>query len=101
MKKKTLEEEINLFLESWGSKEMIDFLDDVIPLFELYNVDDKDDWVKDEVGKENERTVRLIRTVYLVSRIAEFHAGKLCLANMRFKNLWERMEKHGMHQDEM
>lgn len=90
-----MEEEINLFLESWSSKEMIGFLDDVIPLIELYDVDENDDWVKDAVGEENERNVRLIRTIYLVSRIAESHAGKLSLINMRFKGLWKRIEMEG------
>lgn len=88
-----MEEEINLFLESWGSKEMINFLNDVIPVLELYNVDENDDWVKTAVGEENERNVRLIRTVYLISRLAESHAGKLSLINMRFKGLWKRIEK--------
>lgn len=92
MKPKTLESEINKFLESWGSKEMTSFLHDIIPLFELYDVDEEDDWVRDAVGESNLQNVRLIRTVYLMSRIAEFHAGKLCIINMNFKNLWKRMQ---------
>ncbi len=97
-KKKTLEEEINEFLEIWGCREMTTFLRDIIPLFELYDVEEEADWVKDAVGEEDERNVRLIRTVYLVSKIAEFHAGRLCSINVRFKNLWKRMEKHGVGQ---
>jgi hypothetical protein len=94
-RKKTIEQEINDFLESWDCQQQIAFLRDVIPLFELYDVEDEDDWVEKEVGgdEENVRNVRLIRTVYLVSRIAEFHAGKLCGMNIHFKNLWKRMEK--------
>lgn len=94
-KKKTLEEEINEFLQTWDCEQLTSFLRDIIPLFELYDVEDEDDWVKDAVGTDNERNVRLIRTVYLVSRIAEFHAGKLCSIKMNFKNLWQRMEKQG------
>lgn len=66
---------------------------DIIPLFELYDVEDEDDWVENAVGKENERNVRLVRTVYLVSRIAEFHAGKLCNLKIKFPNLHNKMEK--------
>lgn len=95
-KKKDIEQEINEFLDKWGCKEMISFLRDIIPLFELYDVEDEDDWVKEAVGEENERNVRLIRTVYLMSRIAEFHAGRLCMINVTFKNLWKKMEKHGL-----
>lgn len=94
-KKLPLDQEINQFLQEWDSKHLISFLQDIIPLFELYDVQDEGDWVADEVGGDIEtvRNVRMIRTVYLISRIAEFHAGKLCLINVRFKNLWQRMEK--------
>lgn len=95
-RKKSLEQEINDFLDKWDCKQMIAFLRDIIPLFELYDVEDEDDWVKDAVGAENERNVRLIRTVYLVSKIAEFHAGKLCTMKMEFKDIYRRMEKAGL-----
>jgi len=94
-KKKTLEDEINEFLEYWDADQMCAFLRDIIPLFELYDVEDEDDWVADAVGKENERNIRLIRTVYLVSRIAEFHAGKLCGVKINFKEIYRKMEKQG------
>ena len=91
--KKTLEEEINEFLEVWDCKQLTTFLRDIIPLFELYDVEDEADWVKDAVGESNERNVRLIRTVYLVSIIAENHAGILCSIKMKFKNIFKRMQK--------
>lgn len=95
-KKLTIEEEINHFLDRWDYKEQIQFLKDVIPLVELYDVEEDDDWVEKEVGGdiENVRNIRLIRTVYLMSKIAEFHAGKLCMINIEFKNLWKRIEKN-------
>lgn len=99
-RKKSIEQEINDFLDIWDCRALTTFLRDIIPLFELYDVEDEDDWVEKEVGgdAENVRTVRLIRTVYLVSRIAEFHAGKLCTINIGFKQLWKRMEKQGLGQ---
>ncbi len=96
MSKKTIEQEINSFLEKWDSAQMCAFLRDIIPLFNLYDVNGEDDWLKDAVGELDERNVRLIRTVYLVSRIAEFHAGILCSIKMNFKDLWKKMEKHGV-----
>jgi len=63
-------------------------------LLELYNVDEDNDWVKDVVGDEDVRTVRLIRTVYLVSKLAQKHSGMLSVINIRFKDLWKRMENH-------
>lgn len=96
-KKKSLESEINEFLETWDCNKQISFLRDIIPLFELYELDNEDDWVtKIDGDEEDQRNVRLIRTVYLVSRIAEFHAGKLCSINIRFKGLWEKMEKQAI-----
>ncbi len=96
-RKRSLEDEINAFFETWDCKQQIAFLRDIIPLFELYDVEDEDDWVKDKVGgdEENVRNVRLIRTVYLVSKIAASHAGKLCVINANFKDLWKKMEKAG------
>lgn len=97
-KKKTIEEEINGFLELWDCKQQIAFLRDIIPLFELYDVEDEDDWVEKEIGgdKENVRTIRLVRSVYLISKMCEFHAGRFCRINMEYKNLWKRMEKQGL-----
>ncbi len=91
-RKKHLEQEINEFLEYWDCDQLTAFLRDIIPLFELYDVENEADWVSDAVGEENERNVRLIRTVYLVSRIAETHAGRLCNIKIHFKDLWKRME---------
>jgi len=83
-------------LEYWGCDQMSAFLRDIIPIFELYDVDGEDDWVADAVGDENTQNVRLIRTVYLVSRIAEFHAGKLCSISIKFKDIYRRLEKESI-----
>lgn len=95
--KRTLEEEINEFLERWDCTQMTAFLRDIIPLFELYDVENKDDWVLEAVGEEDERNVRLIRTVYLVSKIAENHSGILAYIRINHKRLWEKLEKNQMN----
>ena len=94
-RKKTLEQEINEFIEVWNADQMNAFFRDIYPLIELYNVNEDDDWVTDAVGKENTQTIRIIRTVYLISRIAEFHAGKLANVRINFADLYRRMEKSG------
>ena len=99
--KKTLEDEINEFLEYWDADQMCAFLRDIGPVFKLYDVDEKNDWVKKIVGEEDERNVRLIRTVYLISRIAEFHAGKLVGVKVNFKNIYQKMEKHAVVEVEL
>src|SRR5579859_3373995 len=93
MMRKTLEAEINEFLDKWDRDQMCAFLRDIIPLFDLYDVRDDSDWVRDAVGEDNLQNVRLIRTVYLVSRIAEFHAGVLSTIKINFKDLYKRLEE--------
>ena len=94
MVKKTIEDQISGFFMMLGSDGLIQLLRDIIPLFELYDLEDENDWVAEEVGEENQRNVRLIRTVYLISRLADIHAGKLCRLNIKFKDLWKKMRKH-------
>ena len=92
-KRKSLEVEINEFLQVWGLEQLQEFINDVFPLFDLYNVDEENDWVKDHVGEENTTNVRLIRTVYLISKIAEHHASAFCKIKMEHRNIWERLEQ--------
>jgi hypothetical protein len=93
MAKRKIDEEINMFFELWPGSQMISFLRDIIPLFEMFDIDDENDWILQAVGKDDELQVKILRTVYLISRIAEFHAGKLCQVKTHHKGLWERMEK--------
>lgn len=91
--KVTLEYEIVDFLHTWGSSHMRQLILDLYPLLQLYDVDEEDDWLKDVVGELDVDNVRLIRTVYILSRFAENHAGKLVELNVKFKKLWKKMEK--------
>jgi len=90
--KKDIQWELNEFLQEWDFEEMRDFFKLVEPLLELYDVSEKEDWVENEVGEEDCRNIRLIRTVYLVSRICERFAGRFVGINVKFKHLWRRLE---------
>lgn len=92
--KKDIVQEIESFLHQWDQKTHVEFLKSIIPLVDLYDVEKEDDWVKDAVGEENEQNVRLIRTVYLISKFADFHSSKIALMNVRFKKLWKKLEEH-------
>lgn len=72
---------------------MVGFLNEVLPLFELYDVDLDSDWVRDAVGEENVRNIRLIRTAYLMSKVADVYCGKLCSLKSKHAGLWKKMEK--------
>lgn len=98
----TLEEQINNFLDVWDEKKTSDFFRDILPLFKLYNITEEDDWLADEVGgdEENVRTIRLLRTVYLMSKLISHFSPVFCELNIIYKGLWEKMEKQGMGQPE-
>jgi hypothetical protein len=92
--RRDLDQEINAFLEMWDLNQLCAFMQDILPLIELYNVDEEDDWVRDAVGEEDTRNVRLLRTVYLISKIADAHASILFNLKIRFKDIHKRMEEH-------
>lgn len=91
--KKSIQDEINDFLCLWGFDQITSFMKDLFPLLDLYNVDEGDDWLKEIVEEEDVRNVRLVRTVYLMSKICEFHGNRMSSTNNNFKHLWKRMEQ--------
>ncbi len=91
-KKKTVNDEINEFLEYWGSEGVVMFMEDVVPLLNMYSQDT--DYLSEEQC-DNERNVRLVRTVYLLSIIAENHATKINYVNSKFMGLSKRIENQG------
>lgn len=90
-----IDKEINAFLTEWDAKTFAAFLKDVLPVVEMYDVDDSGKLTVDHLveGDQHHRdTVIMVRTVYLMSRIADFHAGKLLSLRVAFKGLWKRLE---------
>ncbi len=88
-----LEKDINNFLEYLDINKLLDLLEDIMPLAELYNISETNDWVRDTVGENKHRDIRLIRTVYLMSKIAEHHSGKFAMIRAKYPKLFERMEE--------
>ncbi len=90
--KKTLEQEINEFFDILGEKETLNLLAHMFFVFELYDVDEDNGWLAECIKEEDVHNVRMIRTVYLLSKIADLYAGKFCEIKTRFKGLWKRLE---------
>ncbi len=90
--KKTLEDEINAFLQIWNNDDLLSLIKELSEIFELYDVSDDDDWIKLN-SNEDHATVRIVRTVYLISRIAELFSGKLCITKIQVPRLYERLEQ--------
>lgn len=89
----TIEEEINQALDYWDVNHMTSLLEDLIEIYRIYETDE--DWSIDNLKEENYVTVRLIRTVYLISKLADNHAGALAVFKSKFPKLWKRIEKSG------
>ncbi len=95
--KNKLHDEIDKFFETWDAVQIVAFLRDLQPIFELYDVEsEEEDWVRQIVSPGEHHQIRLIRTVYLVSKLAEFHSGKLATIKILHKDLWKKMEKEAM-----
>lgn len=85
MPKKTLEQEINEFIDVWDFVSIGEFLQDVMPIIQVYDVEDRE-------ITEDLAVVSLVRTVYLMSKLADKYAGKLSMVNVKYKKLWQKME---------
>lgn len=90
--KKTLEDQINEFVQLWEVKDIIKLFEEFEPLHYLYDVTEEDDWVEKAVGPDDRRNVRVVRTVYLLSRLCELFAGKFVRTNIDFPKLWKKLE---------
>jgi hypothetical protein len=96
MAKKTLEEQIEGFLEIWTMDHQVKFIQDLIPLLEMFNVEEGYDWVEEEVGKENVVNVRLIKVVMVMSKIIDSYSGTFARAKIEYKDLHRRIGAIGL-----
>lgn len=90
-KKKTLEEEINEFYNFYTIDELNSLIHYVRQLADIYD-DSNDEWIE-ALEEEDNKGLLFARTAYLISKISDFHAGKLATVKFKFKDLWKRMER--------
>lgn len=95
MSKKPVKDQIVDFLNRWDTSTNQLFLDAVHELYKLHDVDENDDWIRDHYGEDAEN-IRLIRTVYLISKFADRFAGKLVNTTIDHKGLWQKIEKEAL-----
>lgn len=94
-KQSTLEDDINDFLTYWDVNQNTKLCHLLEDYYKLYNVTEDDDWVAKEIGGDEQHisTVRLIRTVYLISQIADGFTDMLQCVRKRYPKLWKRLEE--------
>ncbi len=88
-----VEHEINEFFKIWEYREQCELMKCIIEMIKLYDIDEEDDWVRDEVGPEDCKNVRILRSVYLISRVSEMMSSKFMSVQLKHAGLWRRMEK--------
>ena len=95
MPKKTVEQEVNDFMDVWHQEDMIAFFNEVMPLIMAYNVDlDKEEeQAKIALDPADRRPVMVVRTAYHMVKLAEKFAGKFVAMKIQFKGLPKRMEE--------
>jgi hypothetical protein len=93
-KKKTIEDEINEIIQIFDCNAAVGLFQEIQELLHLYDVSEDSDWVEALVGEENTDQVRLVRTCYIASRMAEKFSSVFCSIKIRHPKFWERLEKH-------
>lgn len=90
-----IDKELNAFFQEFDAKSFAALLRDLIPIVEMYDLDESGEAVIDKVldgDQQHKDAVVMIRTAYLISRLCDFHAGKLLSLRLSFKGLWKRLE---------
>lgn len=91
-KRKPIREEVNEVIEIFDYKTLVSMFQEIQELLQLYDVTEDEDWLENLVGEDSRDEVRLIRTCYIASRMAERFAGRLCMLKMKHPNFWKRLE---------
>lgn len=101
MKLEKLEKQINEVLNDWAYKPIISMIKDIAPIITLYAVESKEAIKLKKIDPSDQNNVRLIRTVYLLLKFAENHAGKLAMLKSKYPKLASEMEKYRTEIDEV
>jgi hypothetical protein len=91
MAKRNISLEIVEFFHLWSVKDMTSFLENVLPIFEMFQEDEG--VIVTPEDEEHINNVKLVRYVYLLSYLAETYAGKFSRIKSQHKDLWRRLEK--------
>lgn len=92
-------EEMSKIMGIYNCDKFIQLIEDIYEIILLYDVDEDVDWVKDKVGEEDLRDVRIARTAYLLSRLADHHANHLKKVHRAAPGFWHRAEKISQKSD--
>lgn len=89
--KRTLNEETLDFINFLTDKDTIEFMQILDDYYKAFDVEENNDWVAEEVGKENATLIRMIKTCVMFSQIAELYTGKLLIIKTKFPMYFKKM----------
>ena len=84
--------EINQFIQKWDVYSLIELVDLAEKIIELYDMDEKEDFLREYYGKEDGDNIRMIMTVRILSKMSELFGAKMVSTNVKFKGLWKRLD---------
>lgn len=91
-KKKDIESELIDFWTLYPPTEMEKFIRDVIPLVDMFEKYEDEEWLNEAPTLQETLNIKLIRGAYIMSRIAELHAGRMCRIKNAHGDFWKRLE---------
>jgi len=100
MPKRNVNEDLERCITQWIGKQLPGIMNYMIEMCKLWNIDDDNDFLKQELGCEDVKNHRLILTAYMLSRFAESYAGALVSFKVEYKDLWKRLEKASLLPDD-
>lgn len=87
-----IEKKLQEFFQIMPHEKLIGFAELAAELLEVFQAYEDCDW--DEImANEDTRNVKIIRTVYIMSRLAEDYSGTLALVRVKYKDFWRKLEK--------
>lgn len=87
-----IEKKLQEFFEIMPHEKLTRFAEMSAQLLEIFQAYEDCDW--DEImANEDTRNVKIIRTVYIMSRIAEEYSGVLSIVRVKYKDFWRLLDK--------
>lgn len=92
MNNKNIEQELIEFFKLWDFESLSELVRDLIPIVELYDARIEKDEIAEFVQDQDKQNVILLRTSYLLSKIADRHTGILSKTKIRHPGFYKRLE---------
>lgn len=87
-----LETKVARFFEKWSFDDLNDCARYFLEFLEIFQLDEEFDWDKEVLQDENNRNIKIIRCMYVMTKFADMYGSKLLATKLEFKSLWKKLE---------